>query len=134
MPDTRYLALLDVEALHDFIMEQTGDLTSHLRDRGLLESAVLRPRMAAYYANADLIEQAALLAVGISQAQAYVEGNKRTGYIAADSFLRENGYYFTGDPIEMSRMLEGVASREGSLEEAEAQFIAWLRDNVAPLP
>ena len=75
MPETRYLTALDGEALHVFIMEKTSDAPSLLRDRPLLESAVMRPQMAAYYADADLVEQCALLAVGISQAQAFVDGN-----------------------------------------------------------
>ena len=68
MPPLLYLSVLDVEALHVFIMDRTGDPPSPLRDRGLLEAAVMRPRMAAHYENADLIQQAALLAIGISQA------------------------------------------------------------------
>src|SRR3972149_11366968 len=123
MPETRYLTALDGEALHVFIMEKTSDAPSLLRDRPLLESAVMRPQMAAYYANADLVEQCALLAVGISQAQAFVEGNKRTAFIAADVFLRANGCLFTGDPLEIARQLEAVATRNGSEEAATARFI-----------
>jgi hypothetical protein len=65
MPDTNYLTALDVEALHVFIMEKTGEAPPALRDRRLLEPAAMRPRIAAPYAHADLIEQAALHAVGI---------------------------------------------------------------------
>jgi death on curing protein len=97
VPRIRYLSVLDVEALHVFIMEKTGDPPSPLRDRGLLEAAVTRPRMAAHYEDADLIQQAAILAVGISQAQAFIQGNKRTAFIAADLFLRINGRIFRGD-------------------------------------
>src|SRR3972149_4628198 len=111
MPETRYLTALDGEALHVFIMEKTSDAPSLLRDRPLLESAVMRPQMASYYANADLVEQCALLAVGISQAQAFLDGNKRTAFIAADVFMRANGRLFTGDPLEMGRQLEAVAIR-----------------------
>ena len=125
-----YLAALDVEALHVFIMEKTGDVPSPLRDRSLLESAVMRPQMAAYYAYAEMVEQAALLAVGISQAQAFVEGNKRTAFIAADVFLQVNGCLFTEDPLEMARQLEAVATPEGGVEEATARFAAWLQENV----
>lgn len=130
MSDVIHLTALDVEALHVFIMEKTGDAPSPLRDRPLLESAVMRPQMAAHYANADLVEQCALLAVGISQAQAFVDGNKRTAFIAADVFLRANGYLFTGDPVEMARQLEAVATREGTEEEATARLTQWLRENV----
>ncbi|MGE5620524.1 MAG: type II toxin-antitoxin system death-on-curing family toxin [Sphingomonadaceae bacterium] len=130
MPETRYLSVLDVEALHVFIMEKTGDAPSLLRERALLESAVMRPRMAAHYADADLIEQAALLAVGISQAQAFLDGNKRTALLAADVFLRANGLLSTRDPLEMARQLEAVATRRGDLDEAVARFTEWLRVSV----
>ncbi len=130
MAETRYLSVLDVESMHIFIMEKTGDAPSHLRDRALLEAAVMRPRMAAYYEDADLIQQAALLAIGISQAQAYIQGNKRTAFIAADLFLRLNGGIFQGDPLEMARRLAEVATRMESREEATAKFANWLRGQV----
>ncbi len=130
MAETRYLSVLDVESLHLFIMEKTGDPPSPLRDRGILEAAVMRPRMAAYYEDAGLIQQAALLAIGISQAQAYVQGNKRAAFIAADLFLRLNGGIFLGDPLEMARRLAEVATRTESREEATAEFSAWLQEQV----
>ncbi len=130
MVPVTYLTVLDVEALHVFIMEKTGDPPSPLRDRGLLEAAVMRPQMAAHYEEADLIRQAALLAVGISQAQAYLQGNKRTAFIAADVFLRVNGCLLHAAPLEAARELAAVAERRGTLEEATARFTAWLREQV----
>lgn len=130
MLEAHYLSTLDVEALHVFIMERTGSAPSSLRDRGLLESAVLRPQMAAYYEGADLVRQGALLAISISQAQAFVEGNKRTAFIAADVFWRANGCIYEGDPMDMARRLEAVANRTGSLEDATEAFTAWLRGQV----
>ncbi len=130
MAETRYLSVLDVEALHVFIMEKTGDAPAPLRERALLESAVMRPQMAAHYAGVDLIEQAALLAVGISQAQAFLQGNKRTAFLAADVFLRANGWLFVGDPVEMAEQLAAVATRGGNVDEATARFTAWLRKAV----
>lgn len=91
----------------------------------------MRPQMAAYYAKAALIEQCGLLALGISQAQAFVDGNKRTAFIAADVFLRMNGHTFAGDPLEMARQLEVVATHSRSDEEATNRFIEWLRGHVA---
>lgn len=129
-PETIYLTAFDVEALHVFIMERTGNAPAPVRDRSLLESAVMRPQMAAYYANADLIEQCVLLAVGISQARAFVDGNKRTAFIAADVFLRANGCRFTGGSVETAQQLEAVVAHTGSDEDATARFAEWLRDHV----
>ena len=123
----RHLSVADVMALHDTMMRDMGDRPAALRDPGLLESAVLRPQMAAYYEGADLIRQAAVLAVGISQNQPYVDGNKRTAYIAAQVFLRVNGSPFAGEPLDMARELEAVATRTDSLDAATGRFEAWLR-------
>ena len=101
---------------------------------GLLESAIMRPRMAAYYEAADLVRQAALLGVGISQAQAFLDGNKRTAFGAVDTFLRLNGYTSPRDSLEYARQLELVAERTDSLDAATGRFEAWLRANVRELP
>jgi death on curing protein len=127
-----YLSVTDVIAIHDDIVRRLGGDFAPLRDEGLLESAIMRPRMAAHYEDADLVRQAALLAVGISQAQAFVDGNKRTGYGATEVFLDLNGYEFVGVPIEMAKQLEEVAVRTDSLEAATDRFEEWLRQRVAP--
>src|SRR5207237_7521687 len=96
----------------------------------LLESAVMRPQMAAYYEGADLVRQAALLAVGISQSQAYLDGNKRTAFAAVDVFLRLNGFASPLDSQEYAHQLELVAERTDSLDAATVRFEEWLRRNV----
>ena len=128
--EVRHLSLADVIALHAETMERMGSAAAPLRDEGGLESAVLRPQMAAYYEGADLVRQAALLAVGISQAQAFVDGNKRTAYIAALVFLRRNGHPFAGDHLEFAKQLEAVAERIDSLDAATSRFEEWLRRHV----
>src|SRR6266571_8653507 len=130
MAEIRYLTLADVLALHQTIMERFGLAPAPLRDEGSLESAVMRPRMAAYYSEADIIRQSALLAVGISQAQAFLDGNKRVAFAACDVFLRVNGLAFAGDPLELAMQLEALAERAGNLEEATDRFEAWLRTQV----
>jgi death on curing protein len=130
MSEIRYLSLADVLALHQAMMEKFGFASAPLRDEGMLESAIMRPRMVAYYSEADIIRQAALLAVGISQAQAFVDGNKRTAFAASDVFLRLNGLAFAGDPIELAMQLEAIAARTGNLENATDRFEEWLRKQV----
>lgn len=118
-------------ALHQAMMEKFGFASAPLRDEGMLESAIMRPRMAAYY-EADLIRQAALLAVGISRAQAFLDGNKRTAFLACDVFLRLNGLAFARDPLELAMQLEAIATRKGDLEKATDGFEGWLRKQVRP--
>lgn len=130
--DTDYLTLADALALHVAVMESTGVPAAPLRDEALLEAALMRPQMAAYYEQADLIRQSALLAVGVAQAQAFLDGNKRTAYACADAFLRLNGLAYAGDPIALGQQLEALAQREGGLEEATTRFEAWLRERIGP--
>lgn len=129
---TTYLRIIDVVALHRAVMLRLRRTPEGIRDENALESAVTRPRMAAYYEAADLIRQATLLAVGISQAQAFVDGNKRTAYASLDTFLRLNDLAYAGRPIELAEQLEAVAAREDSLDAATDRFERWLRERVAP--
>jgi death-on-curing protein len=125
-----YLSLADILALHEAIMERTGFRAAPLRDEGALESAIMRPRMAAHYELADLIRQAALLAVGISQAHAFVDGNKRTAFAATDVFLGLNGKLFKGQALDYAKQIEAVAGRSVSLAEATEVLEKWLREHV----
>lgn len=113
-------------------MERLGVAAAPLRAEPLLESAVMRPQMVAHYEDADLFRQATLLAVGISQAQAFLDGNKRTTYAACVVFLRMNGWVFQGDPIQMAKRLESIAEESGERAAIIADFEKWLRKHTAP--
>lgn len=128
----RYLNLADVIALHAAVMRRSGNTAAPLRSETLLDSAIQRPQNAAYYEDADLIRQAALLAVGIAQVQAFLDGNKRTAFAALDVFLRLNGTAFAGEPIALAQQLEEIATRTDSLEAATRRFEAWLRGHAGP--
>lgn len=131
MAQTEYLSLADVIALHEQAMRRLGLAPNPLRDAGGLESAVVRPQMSAWYEGADLVRQAALLGVGISQAQAFLDGNKRTAYLALNAFLRLNGHSYSGDRLDLARQFEQFADRSGD-PAAIDDFEAWLRENVQP--
>lgn len=133
MEEIRYLSMADILALHQAIMEKFGVATPPLRDEGALESAVMRPVMAAHYSDADIIRQAVLLAVGISQAQAFIDGNKRLAFGACDVFLRLNGLLFTGAPLDLATGLEAISKRTGGLDEATSRLEEWLRTQIVPL-
>jgi death-on-curing protein len=122
----RWLDVAEIVGLHETIMRGMGWSPAPLSDEGGLESAVMRPRMAAQYEDADLIRQAAVLAVGISQAQAFVDGNKRTAYAALETFVYVNGVRLTIDPLDIARELERVAEAEDRRSAADA-FESWLR-------
>jgi death-on-curing protein len=130
MPDIRYLSLGDVIALHALVMARTGSPPAPLRSEAGLGSAVMRPQMAAHYEQADLIRQAALLVVGVSEAQAFLDGNKRTALAALDVFLRINGDVIRAAPLDLARQTEAIATRPDALDAATARLEAWLREHV----
>lgn len=132
MAEIIYLEIAEVIEIHQQFMEWTGVLSQGIRAQNELESALARPQMASFYENADVIRQATVLAVGISQNQPFVDGNKRTAFAVADIFLDFNGFRYEGDPIEFAKQLEAVAERSGSLDEATDTFERWLREHTRP--
>ncbi|MDQ3701697.1 MAG: type II toxin-antitoxin system death-on-curing family toxin [Chloroflexota bacterium] len=132
MADIEYLNADDVLALHAAALEGMGWAPAPLRDRSLLESAVLRPQQAAHYADADLFLQAALLAAGVAENQPFIDGNKRAAHMACVVFLRQNGHRLTADPMELAGQLVALANRPDTLEEATSRFSDWLRTHTTP--
>ena len=132
MAEVVYLDVVEVIGIHVQFVERTGYRSQGIRAQSVLESALARPQMAAYYEGADLVRQATLLAVGISRNQPSVDGNKRTAFATADAFLRLNGIRVVGDGVEFAKQLEAVAERKDSLDAATDRFEAWLRANTVP--
>lgn len=93
-----------------------------MRDHALLEMGCVRAMNRAAYADAGLAEIASAYAFGIAKAHAFVDGNKRTAFVTALTFLRLNGYSLRPSPIEGVRMMEDLAA--GLVSEAE--FAKWL--------
>jgi death on curing protein len=85
---TVFLSLEEVLFLHAELIRRFGG-NGGLRDRGLLESALARPR-SGYYESLSL--QAAALMQSLCQNHAFVDGNKRVAFAATAIFLRLNGY------------------------------------------
>ena len=129
---THYLTVAEVIELHDRIMERTGVRPEALRDEGLLESALMRAQTATYYEEADLVTQAVLMAVGISQNQPFVDGNKRAAFVTLDIFLRINGLEFRGEPIELAKQIERIAEEPERRNETTTALTHWLRERVGP--
>jgi death on curing protein len=112
----RWLSVREVHAFHDLALSEHGGMPG-LRDAGLLESAVLRPKTAYEYGVTDLAELAAKLAFGIVSNHAFFDGNKRTALLASLTFLRLNGKRFTAGESEIASLLIDTANRELSEEE-----------------
>lgn len=128
----RYLTVAEVIELHRAILDRMDERLEPLRDEGLLESALMRAQTAAYYEDADLTTQAVLMAVGISQNQPFVDGNKRAAFVTLDVFLRVNGLEFRGDSLELAVRIERIAEDREHRAEATLDFARWLRARVEP--
>lgn len=116
-----WVPLAAVVAIHDRQIARHGGAPG-LRDRALLEMGCARAMNLAAYTEAGLAEIAAAYAFGIAKAHAFVDGNKRTAFVTALTFLRLNGLGFRPAPVEGVRMMEDLAS--GGV--TEAAFAAWL--------
>ena len=111
-------------AVHEMQLAEHGGATG-LRDRGLLESALAKPHQHAIYGSPDAATLAAAYGYGISRNHAFMDGNKRTGYVAAELFLALNGLSLEADDAQC--VLTMLAVAEGSITEAE--FASWIRQH-----
>lgn len=107
---TVYLTLENVIELHDDAIGEYGG-TPGLRDAGALESAVVQPAMEAFGVELypTLIEKAAAYLFFLARNHAFVDGNKRTAYAAAYTFLLMNGAALTGLDDEVFALVLNVA-------------------------
>jgi death-on-curing protein len=112
-------------AIHDEQLAEHGGSIG-LRDPGLLDSALARPLNRAGYGDPDIAELAAVYALAIAQNHPFVDGNKRTAYVALEVFLRLNGCRFAVGDAEAVVMMLAMAA--GELPDDE--FIAWVRLNT----
>jgi death-on-curing protein len=96
-----------------------------LRDEGLLESAMNRPRDLFYYGDPSLYELAAAYAEGIVKNHPFLDGNKRAGFMAAYTFLGINGLSLEATEAEAVVMTVGLAAGELRAEG----YAMWLKDN-----
>ena len=121
-----YLTLAEVEAIHADQIERYGGAPG-LRDEGQLVAALFRPQ-SGYYA--DVIAQAAALWESLSQNHPFIDGNKRTAFASAYTFLMINGLAITADGDAIHDFAMGLyETNRFTFEELEP----WLRANTAEL-
>lgn len=122
-----YLELVDALALYAAIIGGTSaQAADQLRDQGALEGALARPRNYANYEDADLGLQAAVLAHGIAESQAFIDANKRLALVAMLTFLEVNGYGVEATDPELAEWIIGLSA--GTTPEELAKGIrAHLR-------
>lgn len=114
-------------AVHDAQLAEHGG-GAGVRDATLLESALAKPLNLAAYGEPDAAALAAAYAYGISRNHAFIDGNKRTGFVAAELFLRLNGFKLTATDADCVLTMLAVAAGDIS----EDAFAAWLRAHAVP--
>ncbi len=114
-------------AIHEALLERFGG-SGGIRDAGLLDSALNRPRQHHAHGTDDLFALAASLACGIVKNHPFVDGNRRTGFMAAYTFLEANGLSFGATEEEVVERTLALAA--GAIGEED--YADWLRRSCAP--
>ena len=126
----RYLTLDEVLALHRLAPEQSGGAAG-VRDLAALESAVVQPYLA--FGGQDLyptlVEKASTLVFSLINNHPFMDGNKRAGHAAMETFLMLNGYELAADVDEQEAVILAVAAGKTSREE----FTAGVQAHTVPL-
>jgi death on curing protein len=129
MKEPRWLDPRVVLLLHSESLAEHGG-SSGLRDRGLFESALARPRnLFAYEPDADFAQVASAYGFGLARNHAFVDGNKRIAFIAVTLFLRLNGFRLVSEHVEKIQTILDVAA--GKISEDE--FANWIRTHASRL-
>ncbi len=123
----RYLTLDEVMSLHRQILKQSGG-TAGVRDLGSLKSAIAQPMMT--FGGEDLyptlVYKAAALGFSLVMNHPFVDGNKRTGHAAMETFLVMNDLEIFAPVDEQELVILSLAA--GSLDREE--FTKWLESRV----
>ena len=114
-----------VLAVHEEQLAEHGGAAG-VRDAGLLESALARPRNLAHYGEPDLCELAAAYAFGLARNHPFIDGNKRSAFVATELFLVVNGWQLVASDADCVLIMLSLAS--GEIDEPT--FAAWLRGRV----
>jgi death on curing protein len=127
----RYLTLEEVLELHRLLLGQSGGLGG-IRDLGGLDSALAQPQMA--FGGQDLYpslaDKAAALGFSLVCNHPFVDGNKRIGHAAMETFLVLNGWELEAAIDEQEQVILRLAA--GTLERDE--FTAWVQSHLRPRP
>ena len=115
-------------AVHNLLIARFGG-PEGVRDESLLDSALARPANLHHYEDCtELPRLAAAYAAGIIRSHRFVDGNKRTGFMAAYIFLDLNDATLRADEISAAAMTLALASSE--LDERD--YAVWLAQNIDP--
>jgi death on curing protein len=118
----RWITFQAVTLLHDESLAEHGG-SGGIRDQGLLESALDRPRNLAAYGQPDLADLCASYAFGIAKNHPFVDGNKRSAFLSLCLFAELNGVLVEASQLEATQAVLALAG--GEIDEPA--FAEWVR-------
>ena len=121
MREPEFLSPAIVEQLHADSLALFGG-SEGVRDRGLVESALASARNTYLYGRGDVFDIAASYAFHIAQAQAYLDGNKRTAVAAALTFLKGNDVKLWIDELAIYNAMIAIAEKQMTKSDLAAIF------------
>jgi len=131
MTETVYLILEQILFIHDQLIEETGG-TFGLRDLGALHAAAERPKASfgGKEAYPDLLAKTAALLESLCNNHPFLDGNKRTAYVAVGLFLELNGFELAASRRTAEPFMLGVAQGRMGLQQSRA----WLKKHARRIP
>jgi death on curing protein len=122
----QFLSLDEAIAIHERLIERFGGVAG-VRDMGLLESALFRPRTGYYE---DLPQMAAALFESLISNHAFFDGNKRMAFFSCDTFLRLNGWRLDVEAGPAHRFIVG-SLEQGTLDYP--RVLTWIEAHLQKL-
>ena len=123
---TRYLSVEEVLNIHKELIKTFGG-SDGIRDKALLEAALMRPQMGYYE---TLNQQAAALMESLANNHPFIDGNKRVAFFVTDVFLRMNAYCIDCDNEAAYKYFMQLFDSQNFRFEP---LLAWLNTTVKPL-
>lgn len=128
MKAVKWLSRQAIEIIHAEQLAEHGGLPG-LKDENALEAALARPLHKHSYGEGDAFVLAAAYLFGLARNHPFSDGNKRTAYLAAFTFLLINGYLIEATQAEVIEFVLAVAA--GEIDEDGATH--FLRDHTVPV-
>ena len=128
MTEWKWLTKAAIEIIHHEQLREHGGLIG-IKDENALEAAIARPQHKAAYENPDVYELAAAYLFGIARNHPFSDGNKRTAFLAAYTFLAIHSRRFTANQGEVIEFVLEVAAGQVN----ESGIAKFLRDHTEAL-
>ncbi len=120
-----WIELETVLVIHNLQIREHGG-ASGIRDLGLIESAINRPKNLIEYSSPDIPDLAASYAFGLIKNHGFFDGNKRTAYVVSRLFLRLHGWDFVVSPEERVIVFENLGKGDITL----GGFTSWFKETT----